>query len=358
MSTPKYEAVKVNLIEFIQKSGLKYGDSMPTESELVKKFEVSRHTIRRALSDMVNDGWLYTMQGSGTYVSDPNADSSQMTKMVGVVTTYFKDYIFPDIISGMDDVFTENGYSILLGSTKNNASRERVVINNMLNTQLAGLIIEPTKSVYPNQNIALYKQFKDRGIPVLFIHATYRDLDTSYVIEDDEYAGYIATKHLIENGHEKIIGIFKQDDMQGHGRYQGYRNALEEAGITLEPEYVKWFTTEEKKNVTSLENVNQYLKECPQATGFICYNDQISMNLLHTLKSMDIEIPRDYSLVSFDNSNLANSYVVKLTSVAHPKAVLGEEAAHLLIELMKDPTQKFEKVMKPNLVIGETSRKI
>lgn len=358
MSTPKYIQIKENLIDFIQKTGLKYGDSMPTEGELVKRFEVSRHTIRRALSDMVNDGWLYTMQGSGTYVSDPYADANQMNKMVGVVTTYFKDYIFPDIISGMDDVFTDNGYSILLGTTKNNASRERVVINNMLNNQLAGLIVEPTKSVFPNANIQLYKQFQERGIPVVFIHATYRGFDTSFVIEDDEYAGYIATKHLIENNHKKIIGVFKQDDMQGHGRYKGYQNALEEAGIDLDPSYVRWFTTEEKETVTSKENVSRWLKECPEATGFICYNDQISLGLLNTLKAMEIEVPRDYSLVSFDNSKLANNYVVKLTSVAHPKAALGIEAAKLLIELMKDPTKKFEHIMKPNLVIGETSRKI
>ena len=56
MATPKYEKVKTYLIDFIQSSDMRYGDSMPTESELMKMFDVSRHTIRRALSDLVNQG--------------------------------------------------------------------------------------------------------------------------------------------------------------------------------------------------------------------------------------------------------------------------------------------------------------
>ncbi|MBF4695044.1 GntR family transcriptional regulator [Fusibacter ferrireducens] len=358
MATLKYQQVKKYIIDFMQAEHLKYGDPIPTESELMKRFDVSRHTVRRALSDLVNEGWLYTMQGSGTYVSDPNADMNISGKMVGIITTYFRDYIFPDIISGMDDVFSEEGYSLLLGTTKNNSTRERVVLNNMLNNQLAGLIVEPSKSVYPNQNIQLYRKFINRGIPVLFIHATYRALETSYVIQDDEYAGYIVTKHLIDLGHKYILGIFKQDDMQGHGRYQGYQNALEEAGINTGDDLVQWFTTEGSRKVASEENIKAWLDENEKVTAFVCYNDKLAVNVLNSLMALGYSVPQDYSIVSFDNSKRANTMVTKLTSVAHPKAELGEKAAHLLIELMKNPNQIFEEVMKPELVIGDSTRKI
>ena len=358
MATPKYEQVKKFLIDFIQSSGLKYGDSMPTESELMKMFDVSRHTIRRALSDLVNQGWLYTTQGSGTYVADPNADAKLSGKMVGVITTYFKDYIFPEILSGMDDVFSEEGYSLLLGTTKNNGARERVVLNNMLNNQLAGLIVEPIKSVYPNQNIQLYETFRNRGIPVLFIHATYRGFESSFVIEDDEYAGYIATKHLLDLGHKRIIGVFKQDDMQGHGRYQGYVNAYEEAGLPLDTSLVYWFTTEERKSIISEENLEKWLKDSRGVTGFICYNDQIAIQLMNCVKGMGIHIPRDYSVVSFDNSHLADKLETKLTTVAHPKSMLGEKAATILMDLMKDPTKVVEEVMRPELIVRESTRRL
>lgn len=358
MATPKYEQVKIYLKEFIQQSELKYGDSMPTESELMNMFDVSRHTIRRALSDLVNQGWLYRQQGSGTFVADPNADNNLSGKMVGVLTTYFKDYIFPDILSGMDDIFSEQGYSILLGTTKNNGSKERLVLNSMLNNQLAGLIVEPVKSVYPSQNIQLYETFRDRGIPVLFIHATYRGFEASYVIEDDEYAGYIATKHLLDLGHKRILGVFKQDDMQGHGRYQGYLKAYEEADVRVDASLVKWYTTEESKSIVSEASISQWLHDHHGITAFICYNDQIAFSLLKSFKALDIHVPRDYSLVSFDNSNIANKLDTKLTTVAHPKALLGEKAALVLLELMKNPQGRFEEVMKPELVVRDTTRKL
>lgn len=358
MAALKYQQVKNYIIDSMQAENLKYGDPIPTESELMKMFDVSRHTVRRALSDLVNEGWLYTMQGSGTYVSDPNADMNISGKMVGIITTYFRDYIFPDIISGMDDVFSEEGYSLLLGTTKNNSTRERVVLNNMLNNQLAGLIVEPSKSVYPNPNIQLYRKFIERGIPVLFIHATYRALETSYIIQDDVYAGYIATKHLLDSGHKDILGIFKQDDMQGHGRCQGYQNALEADGVKTAEDYVKWFTTEDSLKAVSEENLKLWLSENPKVTAFVCYNDKLAVNLLNSLLALGYSVPQDYSIVSFDNSKLANTMVTKLTSVAHPKAELGEKAAHLLIELMKNPNQIFEEVMKPELVIGDSTRKI
>jgi len=356
MAISKYEHVKKYLIDFIQSTGLKYGDSLPTESELVKMFNVSRHTIRRALSDLLNQGWLYTQQGSGTFVADPNADQNLSGKMVGVITTYFKDYIFPEILSGIDDVVSEEGYSVLLGTTKNNAARERIVLNNMLNNQLAGLIVEPSKSVYPTQNIDLYKTFRDRGIPILFIHATYRGFEVSSVIEDDEYAGYIATKHLLDQGHRKIIGIFKQDDMQGHGRYKGYLKAFEEANIPVDETLIKWFTTEERSSIVSEERLRDWLNTQHKVTAFICYNDQIAVNMMACFKAMNIHIPKDYSVVSFDNSNLADKLEIKLTTVAHPKAMLGKMAAITLLKLMKDPTEKFEEVMRPELIVRESTR--
>jgi len=358
MATPKYEQVKKYLIDFINQEGLKYGDGIPTESELMKMFEVSRHTIRRALSDLVNQGWLYTMQGSGTYVADPDAATNLSGKMVGVITTYFKDYIFPDILSGMDDVFSDEGYSILLGTTKNKSARERVVLNNMLNNQLAGLIVEPTKSVYPNQNIQLYETFRNRGIPVLFIHATYRGFESSFVVEDDEYAGYIATKHLLNLGHRSILWIFKQDDMQGHGRYQGYLKAYQEANVTVDMTMIKWYTTEERKTIVSEEHVTNWISSYGGMTAFVCYNDQIAISLLKTFKSMAIHVPKDFSVVSFDNSKLSSKLETKITTVAHPKARLGEKAAEVLLELMKDQSKKFEEVMMPELVIRDTTRKL
>lgn len=357
MQIPKYEQVKKYVINYIKKHHLKYNDSILTENELMEVLSMSRHTIRRALSDLINQGWLYSMRGSGTFVLDPNADRNAKGKMIGVVTTYFKEYIFPDILSGIDDVVGEEGYSILLGTTKNNIARERTVISNILNNQLAGLIVEPTKSAYPNHNVDLYKQCAKRGIPIIYIHATYRDFDASYIIEDDEYAGYIATKHLLDLGHRQIIGLFKEDDMQGHGRYEGFVRAYKELGIESGQNLIIWFTTEGRKDLFSGHNLEKMLEHEKAVTAFVCYSDQVAIDLIDKLKNLGHLVPNDYSIVSFDNSDLSNKLDVKLTTVAHPKYKLGEKAAKSLLKLIENPQLEIKEKMIPELIIRESTQK-
>jgi len=356
MTKPKYEVVKDYLIEYIQSEQLKFDDVIPTESDLMEQLQVSRHTIRKAISDLVNKGWLYSHQGRGTYVLDPNADNKIHGKMIGVITTYFKDYIFPEILSGIDNILSEEGYSILLGTTKNNSAKERVVLQNMLNNQLAGLIVEPTKSVYPNHNLDLYEKFIHRGIPIVFIHATYRGLEEAYIVEDDRYAGYIATKHLIDYGHQNIIGIFKQDDVQGHGRYNGFIDAHNEAKLPLS-ERVIWFSTEERKSFMNEAAIALWLENFKHATAFVCYNDEIACDLIELLKKMGYQVPSNYSIVSFDNSNLADKLETTLTTVAHPKAILGEKAAEAILSMIIAPKNKITEVIRPELIIRNSTQK-
>lgn len=356
MSTePKYQLVKDFIIDYIKSGELKYEDKIFSEAELMERFIVSRHTVRKAIDDLVKDGWLYKQQGKGTFVSDPCANQNQAGKIIGVVTTYFKDYIFPDIIAGIDEVLGENGYSILLGSTNNDTNRERTILSNMLNNQLAGLIIEPTRSIYPNYNLDIYEQFRRRGIPILFIHGSYSNFPASYVIEDDVQAGFLATEHLIELGHQKIGGIFKSDDVQGHGRYQGYIKALRKHGIEVDESKVIWFTTADRKKILSEEHWSVLQHLISLNTALVCYNDEISVILINLMKQHGCFVPSDISLVSFDNSNLAQSLEIKLTTVAHPKSKLGRVAAQGLLKMIEDRYCIIEEVMEPELIIRDTT---
>lgn len=352
---PKYEILKEYIINHIKNNDLHYNDAISSEAELMAKFDISRHTVRRGISDLVNEGWLYKHQGKGTFVSDPEANRSGHGKLVGVITTYINDYIFPEIIAGAEKAFSDKGYSIILGNTNNNVEKERVILTNMLNNNLAGLIIEPTKSVFPNHNKELFEQILKRGIPVLFIHATYQNVDSSYIVEDDVLAGYMAASYLIEKGHKKIGGIFKQDDMQGHGRYEGYLKALREASITTTDDDVLWYTTETKDLI--IQENNKALRELTKkSTAVVVYNDQVASRLINIFEEMNLTVPEDISVISFDNANVAEN--VGLTTLAHPKERLGLEAANNLIRLMNNEKSKVEKAMKPQLVVRKSVKEL
>jgi GntR family transcriptional regulator of arabinose operon len=355
---PKYLKLKEYIIDTIISNGLKPGEKIHSENELAAEFEICRHTVRQAIGELVNDGWLYREHGKGTFVNKrPDMDAAG-PRTVAVITTYLNDYIFPAIIRGIDSVLSKNGYTILLGCTYNLHEKERLCLENLKNQNIAALIAEPTKSALPNPNLGLYRDIEKSGIPVLFIHGCYKDVKSSYVVEDDEQAGYIATRHLVGLGHKKIGGIFKIDDIQGHSRFSGFSRALREDGLMSSDSQVIWFDTggeDEKISGFTSKKLSAMLHE---STAVVCYNEQIAIRLMDAIRCEGLSVPEDISLVSFDDSQLAVASEVKLTTVAHPKEKLGEEAGKTVIEMIAGHKGHFEIKMQPELVVRSSTRKL
>src|SRR5699024_7521004 len=124
--------------------------------------------------------------------------------------------------------------------------KERMILKEFIRTQsVDGVIAETVKSGLPSPNMELYMELQKMGIPVLFVNSFYKELDIPHISMDDQRAGYLAARHLIECGHTKIGGIFKADDGQGHLRYAGYTEALMEKDIKVRGEKVIWIDSEE-----------------------------------------------------------------------------------------------------------------
>ncbi|MFZ5967310.1 MAG: GntR family transcriptional regulator [Bacillota bacterium] len=354
---PKYQKLKDYIVETIKSAELTPGDKIYSENELAEKFDISRHTVRQALGELVSEGWLYRVQGKGTYVNRNPDENPKSSKTIAVVTTYLNDYIFPSIIRGIYSVLSENGYNITLGCTYNQHEKERLCLENLLNQNIAGLIVEPTKSALPNPNIDIYKKLSKLNVPTLFIHGSYKDLEYSYIVEDDEESGYIATKHLIDQGHEQIAAIFKIDDIQGHHRFSGFQKAHLEADLHITDSRILWFGTDDmdvKLNAESA-HLHQLLSQC---TAIVCYNDEIALKMMDALKLKGLQVPEDISLVSFDDSQLASAYDTKLTTVAHPKEKLGEESAKAIINMVERVQDYYDVKMVPELIVRGSTRKI
>jgi GntR family transcriptional regulator of arabinose operon len=355
---PKYQRIKEYIINTIQEKQLKFGDKFFSENELVNKFNISRHTVRQAIGELVNEGWLYRMHGKGTFVGNGPDEKVKQMYTIGVITTYLNDYIFPAIIRGIDGVLMENGYNILLSCTYNQHRMERLCLENLKNHSIAGLIVEPTRSALPNPNLHLYQELKNKNVPILFIHGRYKDLDCSYIVEDDVWAGYIATKHLIELGHARIGGVFKRDDIQGHYRYAGFIKAHREAGFDVLDSSVLWFDTDDAGLNFKDSMIKRLIDLIPRCSGVVCYNDQITIKVLDVLRGMGLNVPEDVSLVSFDDSQLAVASEVKLTTVAHPQERLGQQAAMALINLIEGRQSHYSIKIQPELIIRGSTKKV
>lgn len=354
----KYSKLMEDLKEMILSGKIQVGDQLPSENELAKSYAVSRQTVRKALEILQNEGFIYAEHGKGTFCSEM-VRHMRASKNIAVVTTYLTDYIFPRVIQGIDEVITREGYSIILKNTRNSRKLEAKCIEELLQKEIDGMIIEPSKSQIYCKHIHLYEKLEAYGIPYVFIQGCFEQMkDKPHVLMDDQKGGYMITKYLIEKGHKHIAGVFKADDSQGLSRHKGYVKALQEAGMPYDPELVIWFYTEDR-SIHPYEGTKKLLKRAKNIDAIVGYNDQIACEVIRAVESIGLSVPQDISVTGYDHSYMSSSIGVQLTTIKHPQEKLGEMAADMLLKLIQGEKLSAEEqtiLIEPEIVEGNSCR--
>lgn len=329
----KYQELIDYVYNLIDDGTLKSGDRLFSENELSAMFHISRQTVRRAIGELEENGVVKRIRGSGTYIGDNRQENLKKRNRIAVVTTYVDSYIFPKTIQGIEKVLSEHGYFVQIAFTNNTLEREKSVLEDMISQDdVAGVIVEGTKSGLPNPNLFLYRKLMKRRIPILFFNTFYPELDVPHVSLNDVEAGSKAVQFLIEKGHKDIGAILKLDDGQGRLRYLGYLNAMEAAGLPVKDSRMIWIDTEESRQLSlCMDRILSRLEGC---SAVLCYNDQVAFQLIHLLRERKIAIPEQLAVISIDDSDLARHSEVPITSLPHPKEKLGETAANHLLEML------------------------
>ena len=349
---PKYVQISEHFKELILSRDIALGDKLLSESEIVEKFKVSRHTARQALMQLEKDGFIYKEQGKGAFCC--YKQKKDQNKNIAVLTTYISNYIFPPIISGIEEVLSAAGYTLSLFNTNNDKQKEGEYLNKIIDSDIDGLIVEPTMSALENINLPLYKELEKRKLPFIMINAKYDEIDPAYVTMDDVEGGYTLTKYLIQMGHRDIAGIFKYDDLQGRNRQDGYIKALSEFGIGSKSEYIGKYVTGEEEFLP-YEFASNLLRRSNKPTAIVCYNDQIAFYVLQAVRDAGLKVPEDISIVGYDDSDMATATEVKLTTVRHPKCEMGKRVARFLINMIENNEEKPYYVYKPELIVRNSA---
>jgi len=360
MEDYKYITIVEWAKNYIASKGLKPKDRFLTEKELCEIHNVSRQTVRQALMCLENENVISRVRGSGAFVSSGFTQSVPIvqTRNIGVISTYFTDYIFPQIVTGIESVLNDSGFSMQLAITHNKVAEEQQALQSMISGGVQGLIVEPSKSALPNPNMELYDELRRNNIPVVFFNAKYPWSDYPCVAMDDEAAGRVAADYVFDCGHRKIAGIFALDDIQGHKRYCGFTKSCIAHGLKNAEDNVLWFATADK-NLIFTSGENRLLELLGETTAVVCYNDNIAIKLLQFCKEHDINVPDDLSVVGVDDSKYASICDVPLTTVAHPQRRLGEAVAEKLIDKISSfSDSEGDIIFTPELKVRESVRKI
>ena len=279
----------------------------------------------------------------------------KQSKNIAVVMTYLSDYIFPKVISGIDSVLSENGYDIILKHTNNSRHGEIACLEELMQKDIDGIIIEPSKSNMYCKHTELFEKLEAYEIPYVFIQGEYEAMtEKPHVLLDDEKGSFLLTEHLLNEGHKNIYGIFKSDDSQGQKRHNGYARALAEAGVPYDPQKVIWFYTEDRR-VHPVTGIKRIIESGKPIDAVVCYNDQIARHVIRAIRETGRKVPEDISVTGYDNSASEQIDGQRLTTVVHPQEELGRLAAEMLLKIIKGEETTLRVVIDPKLIEGNTT---
>lgn len=355
MANYKYMQLAELLKKDITNSVFSVGQQIPTEDEMIERFDVSRNTVRQAVKLLVQQGYLTKVQGSGTFVNesgttDPGKKSypNRSSKRIGVVMNQNNTYIFPRVLMGISDYLSEHGYAMMIRITFNHIAKEEETLAELLESDLAGLIIEPARSGLPRVNNELYRRI-GKTIPSVLIHAVLPEYTIPSITLDDSGGMELLVDHLVERGHRNIAAFLKFDENPGMERFQGYASGLLKHKLMFDESKILWFSDEDSPaDLFSDDNADKVLKIIENCSAVMCYNDSIVADFYSFLDRRGISVPKDLSVVGYDNS--IEGKINPPTTIDHPKERFGRAAAEALLNRMEDPTLDVTKRFSPVLI--------
>lgn len=338
------------------KRGLRNGDAIPSERELVKIYGVSRVTVRRAIQDLVQEGFLKREGRRGTFINDITRTSTWVigseSRLIGVLISRIQTSFSDKLLGGIDDVCHEHGYSIVFGATEEDIDEAYRRIERMLAGGILGIIVVPiAHENYSEVNAKLLESISGRGLPYVLLDRYVPGIKADTVVSDNFDGAYRATKHLIELGHRRIGFIGYMKCSSAEDRIAGYKKCLMDHGILPDDSLVVNPRPEEIKQVTA-----ELVKSAPDITAIFAVNDARAMLVWESLTEHGYKVPEDIAIVGYDNLYGSTGPGAILTTTEQPLRDEGVLAARMLIERIEgytgDPRMA---VLKSTFIVGQST---
>jgi LacI family transcriptional regulator len=195
---------------------------------------------------------------------------------------------------------------------------------------------------------------RSQRLPCVLVSRTVPGAKVDCVSPDNRGGMIKAMRHLIELGHTRIGMIGSNENIStGRERFEGYRQALAEHGIPLEPRLI--LSGAATRDV-GMPQVLKLLDLHEPPTAVVCFNDVVAFGAMLGLRSRNLEPGKDFSVIGFDDIAEATLWRPALTTVAISRPSVGKEAAQLLLRRISNVETPFETILvPPDLVVRDTT---
>lgn len=256
----------------------------------------------------------------------------QRTHTIGLITDDLKGVFTMPLMLGIEEAVSEQGFNVFLCNSHGEAARERTHLQALVDKQVEGIILLSGYRVHERGAPAL----PIGDLPIVYLYQYTHDIQAPAVIPDDRGGAELGTAHLARGGRRRIGFINGPPHYEvTHQRLDGYRMALEQAGLAYDPALVRVSSWHENSGYR-LAHELMALSTPPDA--IFCASDSLAVGALDALHELGLEIPGDVAVVGFDNREFAAHQRPPLTTVALPLYEMGKLAGELLMAAVHGET--------------------
>ena len=362
-SDKKSEQVYRWLLAYIDENKFSSNLKLPSENALCRRLDVSRETVRTALDQLLREGLIHKIQGSGTYFNKDVAlsrelDTGNAQWKIGLILQGQDSNANSGLIQGIKSVLPADQVDLRIFLTDNKFSNERRCLQTVVHQNFQGFIIDGVKASLLNPNLDCYKEIYRRHIPVIFYNNYYKNLRYPRVIVNDILCADRLIGLLLQAGHRHIAGIFVYDNYQSIEKFQGMALTMQKYGVEFQDDYVKWCVSNEAHDQRFTRSIEKFLKGLPKCTAIVCCNYMIYRLVRQVLEEQNKRVPEDYSLVCFDYSG-DRWEEEGITCSIHQGYKIGCQVASRLMKMIRRrdcEDRDYSLVMRPEIYIGSSIR--
>jgi LacI family transcriptional regulator len=304
--------------------------------DLAEALGLSTSTVSRALAGnpRISEETRQRVEAQARLMKyNANAVASSLrtgrSKILGVIIPLANRSFFASVISGIEKVANEGGYSVMICQTNEDSLREKEAIDAFLKARVAGIAVSVAAHTREYEH---FERVKQAGIPLILFDRAYESIGTHQVVIDDRYGAKMATDHLIQQGCRRILHFGGRQHMSIYkNRTFGDLDSLQQAGIPVDDDLLCFKTLHEE---VVKEVIDELLDKCIPFDGIFASSDYAAIGAMQQLQSRGIKVPQEVAIIGFADEPFTKWVTPGLTTVNQHPLEMGNAVANLFLNLM------------------------